>query len=83
MVNGVNIEKAVDKDFINTLHVACDSWHLFYTTILSSFQPENYRLETKYENHLIVKVALVCIQSACLLVTVAYCIVRIACIGVL
>lgn len=24
-------------------------------------QPENYRLETKYENHLIVKVALVCI----------------------
>jgi len=35
--------------------------------VLSSFQPENYRLETKYENHLIVKVALVCIQTAQLL----------------
>lgn len=36
---------------------------IFYILFLPRCSLENYRLETKYENHLIGKVALVCIYS--------------------
>lgn len=38
-------------------------WYL-HTPDWTLLTTENYRLETKYENHLIVKIALVCIWNS-------------------